>query len=92
MQFEWDGNNLRKIRAHRITQAEVEEAIQNDPLPFYEHDVDGELRIVYYSETVAGRMLAVVVVEHEEAVRVVTAYDLNARQRRQYLQRRFEGE
>ena len=92
MQFEWDANNLRKIRAHRFTQAEVEEAIQNDPLPFYEQDVDGELRIVYYAETHAGRMLAIVVVEHEDAVRVVTAYDLDSGQRRQYLRRRFEGE
>ena len=92
MPFEWDGYNLRKIHEHRITPAEVEEAIENDPLPFYEQDVGGELRIVYYGETVVGRMLAIVVVEHEDALRVVTAYDLNARQRRQYLLRRIEGE
>ena len=34
--FEWDWNNLRKIRAHRIEREEAEEALLNDPIPVYE--------------------------------------------------------
>jgi hypothetical protein len=44
--FDWDRNNLRKIRAHRIKREEAEQALLNDPIPIYEQDVGGELRFV----------------------------------------------
>jgi hypothetical protein len=40
--FDWDTNNLRKIRAHRIKAEEVEKALSNDPIPIYEQDVEGK--------------------------------------------------
>jgi uncharacterized DUF497 family protein len=86
--FEWDRNNLRKIRAHRIKPEETEQALLNDPIPIYEQDVEGELRFVYYGETNTGRLLAVIVAERYDDLRVVTAYDLDAGQRRDYLRRR----
>ena len=85
--FEWDGNNLRKIRAHQIKREEAEHALLNDPIP----DIEGELRFVYYGETSAGRLLAVVATERGDNLRVVTAYDLNAKQRRTYHTRRAQG-
>jgi uncharacterized DUF497 family protein len=90
--FEWDANNRRKIRAHRITREEAEEALLNAPIPIYEHDIAGEQRYVYYGETNSGRLLAVIVTERGEQVRVVTAYDLDAAQKRDYLSRRIKGE
>ena len=90
--FDWDRNNLGKIRAHRIKREETEEVLLNDPIPIYEQDVEGELRFVYYGETNAGRLLAVIVTERGERIRVVTAYDLDAGQRRDYLNRRTQGE
>ena len=90
--FEWDRNNLRKIRAHRIKREEVEQALRNDPIPIYEQDVEGELRVVYYGETNAGRFLAVIVMERGDDIRVVTAYRLDAGQKRDYLRRRAQGE
>jgi len=90
--FEWDWNNLRKIRAHRIKREEAEEALRNDPIPVYEQDVQGDPRFVYYGETNAGRLLAVIVTERGDRMRVVTAYDLDAGQRRDYLRRRTEGQ
>ncbi|MCX5771334.1 MAG: BrnT family toxin [Candidatus Hydrogenedentes bacterium] len=90
--FEWDWNNLRKIRAHRIEREEAEEALLNDPIPVYEQDVQGEPRVVYYGETNAGRLLAVIVTERGNSIRVVTAYDLDAGQKRDYLQRRTKGQ
>jgi uncharacterized DUF497 family protein len=89
--FEWDRNNLRKIRAHRIKREEVEQALLNDPIPIYEQDVEGELRFVYYGETNASRLLAVIVTERSDNLRVVTAYDLDAGQIRDYLRRRTKG-
>ncbi|MGH9645543.1 MAG: BrnT family toxin [Bryobacteraceae bacterium] len=90
--FEWDRHNLRKIRAHRIQSEEAEQALRNNPIPVYEQDHAGEIRIVYYSQTDAGRLLAIVVTERRGRIRVVTAYDLDAGQKRDYLKWRFEGE
>ena len=89
--FDWDRNNLRKIRAHRIRREEAEQALQNDPIPIYEQEVGVEQRFVYYGETDAARLLAVVA-ERGESIRVVIAYDLDAGQKRDYLQRRVRGE
>jgi uncharacterized DUF497 family protein len=90
--FEWDRGNLRKIRAHRISREEVEQALINDAIPIYEQDVEGEPRFVYYGETDARRLLAVIVTERGGRIRVVTAYDLDAQQKRDYAARRAQGE
>jgi hypothetical protein len=47
---------------------------------------------VYYGETKEKRLIAVVVTERGDKIRVVTAYDLETGQRRDYLKRRAEGE
>jgi uncharacterized DUF497 family protein len=90
--FEWDRSNLRKIRAHRIEREEAEQALLNNPIPIYGQDVEGEFRFVYYGESNAGRLLGVVVAERGYTARVVTAYDLDAGQRRDYHIRRAQGE
>ena len=40
----------------------------------------------------AGRLLAAIVIERGEQIRVVTAYDLDAGQKKDYLARRVRGE
>ena len=50
------------------------------------------MRYVYYGETDSGRLLAAVLVERGEKIRVVTAYDLDAGQKKDYLARRLRGE
>lgn len=66
--------------------------LSSDPILVFEQDVEGEARYVYYGETESGRMLAVVLVERKEMVRVVTAYDLDSGQKKDYLGRRLRGE
>jgi uncharacterized protein len=90
--FDWDDNNLRKIRAHRIRRVEVEQVLSNDPVLIYEQTAEDEPRFVYYGETDSGRLLAVVVTERDERIRVITAYKLDAGQKRDYLARRLRGE
>jgi uncharacterized DUF497 family protein len=90
--FDWDKNNLRKVRTHRIKPEEVEQSLSNDPILIYEQDVEGERRYVYYGETNTGRLLAVVLVERGEKIRVVTAYGLDAGQKQDYVARRLQGE
>ena len=90
--FDWDDNNLRKIRAHRIKRGDVEGALSNSPILIYEQNVGGEQRFVYYGETAAGRLLAVVLTERDDRIRVVIAYKLDAGQKRDYFARRLRGE
>jgi uncharacterized DUF497 family protein len=90
--FDWDENNLRKIRAHRVKRADVEQALSNGPILIYEQSVGGEARFVYYGETDVGRLLAVVLTERDDRIRVVTAYRLDAGQKRDFFARRLRGE
>ena len=90
--FDWDEHNLKKIRAHRLRRAAVEQALSNNPILIYEQDSEDEPRYVYYGETNAGRLLAIVLTERGDRIRVITAYDLDAGQKRQYLERRLQGE
>jgi uncharacterized DUF497 family protein len=89
--FEWDRNNLRKVRAHEIKREEAEQTLLNDPILIDVQDVEGEIRFAYYGETDAGRLLAVVMTERDDHVRVVTAFDLDAGQRRDYHTARAQG-
>ena len=86
--LEWDQDNLGKLLAQRIERQEIEQALGNNPIPVLEQDVEGDFSYVYYGETNAGRLLSVVVIESNDNTRVITAGDLNADQRRDYLQRR----
>ena len=70
----------------------MEQALSNSPILIYEQDVQGEPRYVYYCETDSVRLLAVVLTERCDLIRVVTAYDLDAGQKKDYLARRLQGE
>jgi hypothetical protein len=48
--FDWDKHNIKKIKAHRISAAEVEDALSRQPILIYEQTMDHELRYVYYAE------------------------------------------
>ncbi len=71
---------------------EVEQALSREPILIYEQDADGEARYVYYGETERNRLLAIVLTERNGKIRVITAYDLDAGQKRDYLERRAKGE
>ena len=90
--FDWDQNNLKKIEAHRLKATEVEEALSREPILIYEQDAGGEARYVYYGETQKARLLAMIVTERGGKIRVITAYGLDAGQKREYLERRARGE
>jgi uncharacterized DUF497 family protein len=90
--FDWDQNNLKKIRAHRIKVEEVEQALSRDPVLIYEQDAGDEVRYVYYGETERNRLLAIDLTERSDKIRVITAYDLDTGQKRDYLERRARGE
>lgn len=87
--FDWDGNNRRKLRLHRVAEAEAVQALENSVF-VYSQQAEDEEREMYYGETKAGRMLAVVVTMRGDVIRVVTAYDMNKGQKEAYLRRRAQ--
>lgn len=82
--FDWDRHNL----AHGLKPLEVEQALTIRPILIYEQDAEGEPRWVYYGETAKLRLLAVVVTERQGRIRVITAYELDAGQKQDYLKQR----
>jgi hypothetical protein len=88
--FDWDEHNLRKIRTHRIKREEVEWALSNDPILIYEQAMEEEVHHVYYGESDIGRLLALVITECKGKIRLITAYDPDAGQKRDYLTRRLQ--
>jgi uncharacterized DUF497 family protein len=77
---------------NELEPAEAEQVLENDPILVYEQIVEGEVRFLYYGEANSGRLLAIVVTERGENLRVITGYDLDAGQRRDYFQGRAEGQ
>ena len=55
--FDWDENNLRKIRAHRIARGDVEYALSNGPILIYEQNVGSELRLYTTAKPMLGDCL-----------------------------------
>lgn len=70
----------------------MEQALSISPILIYEKESDGESRYVYYGETATLRLLAVALTERDGKIRVITAYELDADQKRDYLERRRQGE
>ena len=66
--------------------------MSRDPILVYGQDGGGEARYVYYGETARSRLLAIALTERGHKIRVITAYDLDAGQKRDYLERRARGE
>jgi uncharacterized DUF497 family protein len=83
--FIWDAENLSHIARHKITQEEAEQVIQNDPLDLERQIVNGEERFLHLGETLAKRILFVVVTERDDLLRVVTAFPADREARRFYL-------
>jgi uncharacterized DUF497 family protein len=69
-----------------------EQALGREPTTLiYEQDADGEARYVYYGQTERNRLIAIVLTERNNMIRVITAYGLDAGQKRDYLERRARG-
>jgi len=85
--FQWDDGNLPKIwNRHAVSAAECEQAFFNAPLivaPDEEHSTK-EPRFCMLGHTDKGRRLFVVFTIRGGLVRVVSARNMNRRERRLY--------
>ena len=83
--FFWDDANLEHVARHGLDEFEVEEALL-DPkgLDVPASNRGGERRFGFVGATASGRILFVIFTERGGDLRVVTAYDANAGQKRRY--------
>ena len=85
--FDWDeGNLLKNWEKHRVSGAECEQVFFNRPLvtmPDEEHS-RGEHRFYVLGRTDAGRRLFVAFTVRDRLIRVISARDMNARERSVY--------
>ncbi len=90
LEFEWDrGNRDKNFLKHRVTNEECEEVF-SDPhkrLVKYILHPQGEVRRLLVGRTVSDRFLFVVFVMRRHKVRVISARDLNKRERHLYEER-----
>jgi len=89
MAFDWDAANVEHIARRRITPDECEEAYRNGPMVIERQRRKHERRRLCLGETNRGKLLTFVVIERTGKIRFVTAYPMDALQRKIY---RREGE
>lgn len=85
--FEWDkGNSIKNWIRHRVTRGECEQVFFNEPLFVYDdtrHSKE-EQRSFLLGKTDADRPLFVVFTIRENLIRVISARDMNRKEREIY--------
>ncbi len=85
--FDWDKGNIEKNwERHRVTHIECEEVFFNRPLVVREDKLHSMAESRYYvlGKTDDERLLFVVFTIRENKIRVISARDMNRRERRLY--------
>jgi uncharacterized DUF497 family protein len=85
--FQWDEGNIDKnLIKHNVENWECEQVFFNKPLLVLDdprHSI-AEKRSAAFGKTDAGRLLIVVFTKRGNLLRVISARDMNARERRFY--------
>jgi uncharacterized DUF497 family protein len=72
--FDWDSENTRHLAAHKVSPAEFEQVMRNDPVDLDSDVIDGEERYRSIGMTNGGRLLLVVYTLRKGKIRAVTAF------------------
>lgn len=85
--FEWDRYNSEKIRTkHDVTPVECEQAFFNVPVVAGDDEKHSETENRFYAlgQTDSGRLLFLVFTIRKDKLRVISARDMNKKERRVY--------
>lgn len=74
IEFDWDGDNIRHLKRHRVTPDEFEQAVAGDPIYLEYQAENDEERYKVLGATKAGRVLIAVWTPRMGKVRAVAAY------------------
>jgi hypothetical protein len=87
--FDWDKGNQAKIwDRHRVSPEECEQAFLDQflyAMPNGEHTTVAEDRFKIFGQTLAGRHLSVIFTVRGDLIRVISARDMNRRERRMFF-------
>jgi len=87
--FEWDQNNIEKNwLKHKVTPVECEQIFFNQPLIIDDDSKhsDTEKRFYVLGKTDLGRKLFVVFTIRKKNIRIISARDMNKKEKRSYEQ------
>jgi uncharacterized DUF497 family protein len=85
--FEWDRRNSEKIKArHNVTPVECEQVFFNIPVVSGDDEKHPEKENCFYvlGQTDSGRLLFLVFTVRRNRVRIISARDMNRKERRAY--------
>lgn len=85
--FDWDnGNSGKNRRRHDVSDGECEEIFFNSPLLLADdaRHSESEERVFAFGVTNTARLLTVVFTMRRNLIRVISARDMNRRERRLY--------
>lgn len=85
LQFDWDASNLRHLARHRISGAEFEQAMANDPILVDFCDENGEERWYALGATDTLRVLFLVLTFRGDRIRPITGWDAGKKLREAYF-------
>ena len=84
-EFHWDEANTRHLARHKVTEAEFEQAMRNDPIVIDSLNVEGEDRWSVLGATDSLRVLVLCYTLQDVKIRPVTAWAANKRLRELYF-------
>lgn len=85
--FEWDEGNIDKnLIRHGVTSREAEEVFDNEPKFIFEDEKHSTLekRYMIWGVTKQGRELSIIFTIRVNKVRVISARDMQKKERREY--------
>jgi len=85
--FQWDKGNIAKIwERHKVTPAECEQIFFNMPLIAAEDTKHSKTEVRYYvlGQTDLGRRLFAVFTLRDQLIRLISARDMNRKERKEY--------
>jgi uncharacterized DUF497 family protein len=91
IEFDWDDDNTRHLKRHRVTLSEFEEVVTNDPVYLEYQSETGEERYKAIGSTSAGKILVAIWAPREGKVRAITAYRASRTLQSVYREARGQG-
>ena len=87
IEFDWDAGNAKHLAAHKVTPAEFEQLMNNDPLDLDYVVIDGEERYRSIGITNGGRFLLAAWTIRGGKVRAITAFPASVSNKKTFLER-----
>ncbi|HEY1945786.1 MAG TPA: BrnT family toxin [Bryobacteraceae bacterium] len=87
IEFDWDGKNKKHLAGHKVTPAEFEQVLNNDPLDLGYELIQNEERYRSVGITSGGRLLSVAWTIRNGKIRAVTAFPASVSDRKAFMER-----